>query len=214
MALKFYSDDADLPKNDPTQLLEYTLGARIALPVSNPNTDPPNTLDLRNVDFDVSYVNIAYLPAAMGPVDNPKSVMSARRSPSTLQDRSQQVPRGLPRLAAFRSYLFRQDDGDASETSVAARDLRATGTHSSAARSAAAAALARSAVGAGGVVAYKWKKFAGTINAAGTCTATPQKDTFCDAVVDAKKLMRANYENYRVTSHQSAKEHRSTLATI
>ncbi len=68
VALKFYSDDADLPKNDPSQLLEYTLGARIALPVKNQNTDPPNTLDLRNVDFDVSYVNIAYLPAAMGPV--------------------------------------------------------------------------------------------------------------------------------------------------
>jgi hypothetical protein len=68
--LQFFSDDSDLPKADPSQLTEYTLGARIALPVNNPNTDPPNDLDLANVDFDVSYVNVAYLPAAMGPFQN------------------------------------------------------------------------------------------------------------------------------------------------
>jgi len=64
-------DNADLPKNDPHQLLEFTLGARIDLePVKNPATDPPNGLDLKNVDFDVSYVNVAYGPAAMGPFGN------------------------------------------------------------------------------------------------------------------------------------------------
>jgi hypothetical protein len=65
---QFFIDTADLPKNDPAQLLEYTLGARVAQVVVNDS--PPNTLDLKNVDFDVSYVNLAYGPAAMGPVGN------------------------------------------------------------------------------------------------------------------------------------------------
>jgi hypothetical protein len=68
--LKFYSDIADLPKSHPSQLIEFTLGARIALPVVDRSKDPPNDLDLENVDFDVSYVNVAYLPAAMGPFMN------------------------------------------------------------------------------------------------------------------------------------------------
>jgi len=69
--LQFFSDVTNLPKSDPSQLLEMTLGARIDLqPVKTPATDPPNALDLRNVDFDVSYVNDAYGPAAMGPFEN------------------------------------------------------------------------------------------------------------------------------------------------
>ena len=69
--MQFFSDTTDLPKNDPAQLLEYTLGARVQLIVAeNPSTDPTNTLDLRNVDFDVSYVNLAFAPAAMGPYQN------------------------------------------------------------------------------------------------------------------------------------------------
>jgi len=59
-----------LPKNDPSQLIEYTLGARVQLVVNDPNTDPTNALDLQNVDFDVSYVNVAYARAAMGPYQN------------------------------------------------------------------------------------------------------------------------------------------------
>ena len=71
--LNFYSDTADLPKSDPSQLLEYTLGARQDItgqPGFNPRTQPPNVLDTRNVDFDVSYVNLAFSPAAMGVYDN------------------------------------------------------------------------------------------------------------------------------------------------
>lgn len=71
--LAFYSDSADLAKADPSQLLEFTLGARQDItgsPGFNPAILPPNVLDARNVDFDVSYVNLAYLPAAMGVYDN------------------------------------------------------------------------------------------------------------------------------------------------
>jgi hypothetical protein len=56
-----YSDTTDLPKSDGSQLLEYTLGA-----LGTPKAPILFSLDTRNVDFDVSYVNVAFLPATMG----------------------------------------------------------------------------------------------------------------------------------------------------
>ena len=66
--LTIYSDVSDLPKNDPHQLLEFTLGAKNAS--LDPTKGPAYFLDVRNVDFDVSYVNVAFLPAVMGPYKN------------------------------------------------------------------------------------------------------------------------------------------------
>ncbi len=67
--LAFKTDpNGTLPKFGPSQLIEATLGARQAQPVVNDS--PPNALDTANVDFDVSYVNVGYAPAAMGPVGN------------------------------------------------------------------------------------------------------------------------------------------------
>jgi hypothetical protein len=67
--LQFFSDtDGTLPKNGPSQLFEATLGARQAQPVVNDS--PPNSLDIANADFDVSYVNVAYMAGAMGPYQN------------------------------------------------------------------------------------------------------------------------------------------------
>lgn len=48
--------------NEPSQLTEYTLGA------INQTSDP-FTINTQNVDIDVSYVDTAYLPAAMAPYD-------------------------------------------------------------------------------------------------------------------------------------------------
>ncbi|RTL79138.1 MAG: hypothetical protein EKK29_21980 [Hyphomicrobiales bacterium] len=69
-SLVIQEDTADLPKADPSQLLEYTLGARQAVDQPKGKDSPPAVLDLKNVDFDISYVNVAYGPAAMGPVNN------------------------------------------------------------------------------------------------------------------------------------------------
>jgi len=61
---EIFEDTAgELPSNDPAQLIEYTLGA-IDL------TRDPYTLDVKNVDYDVSYVDNVYLPAAMEPYNN------------------------------------------------------------------------------------------------------------------------------------------------
>ncbi len=60
----FVDTGGELPSNDPAQLIEYTLGA-IDL------TKDPYTLDVKNVDYDVSYVDNVFLPAAMEPYNNP-----------------------------------------------------------------------------------------------------------------------------------------------
>jgi hypothetical protein len=61
--LEIFKDPAGLKNNEPSQLTEYTLGA------INQNTDPFG-LDVHNVDYDVSYVDTAFMPVAMEPVNN------------------------------------------------------------------------------------------------------------------------------------------------
>jgi hypothetical protein len=88
--LQFFTDPASIAKANPSQLLEFNLGARQTLaPCVNsqppnpagPNTfnpaclqprptNVPNALDTRNVDVDMSYVNVAFAPATMAPFQN------------------------------------------------------------------------------------------------------------------------------------------------
>jgi len=72
--LLFASDTADLPGYDPYQLLEFTLGAKNDRGKPDMSDLQPDDvvykLDAANVDFDVSYVNIAYGTAALGPYQN------------------------------------------------------------------------------------------------------------------------------------------------
>lgn len=60
---QIYHDPAGLEHNMPLQLTEYTLGA------VNDKKDPM-TINPFNVDYDVSYVDTAFLPVAMEPFDN------------------------------------------------------------------------------------------------------------------------------------------------
>jgi hypothetical protein len=65
-----YKSATSLPANDPAQLTEYTLtGLDKGDKAKNP--DPTWKLIPKIVDYDISYVDHVYLPAAMGPVDNP-----------------------------------------------------------------------------------------------------------------------------------------------
>jgi len=61
--LEFFVDPAGFGHDEPAQLIEYTLGAL------KQNKDPIE-LVTNNVDYDVSYADTAYLPAAMEPVNN------------------------------------------------------------------------------------------------------------------------------------------------
>jgi hypothetical protein len=197
--LTIYSDDSDLPKNDPSQLLEFTLGARVDLgKVKNPATDPPNALDLENVDFDVSYVNLAYAPAAMGPFNNdqvgyvgtPQRVNRFRAGlkqflqdfpgwPQFVHTYSDNTKETLLKLPSPLEVFARLSGKDAPPDLTPPpswpdklwppiADLKTN-----------------------------WVKFAGAKRQAGVCQSTANKKTFCDAIVDIKKLMLANYKKYR-----------------
>jgi hypothetical protein len=70
MNLTLYSDVSEFPPADANQLVEYTLGARGVNATQPNNVQIAYSLDTVNVDFDVSYVNIAYAPAAIGVFEN------------------------------------------------------------------------------------------------------------------------------------------------
>jgi hypothetical protein len=82
--LNFFMSKAGLKNNEPAQLTEYTLGS-----------DNVTELNVHQVDYDVSYVDTAYLPVAMEPYNNrqvgyigsPQTVAAFRQSlTSFLQD--------------------------------------------------------------------------------------------------------------------------------
>jgi hypothetical protein len=69
--LTIYVDTSGIGKQGGSQLLEYTLGA------TNANQAPPRTaswinfwMDTHNVDFDISYVDVAWMPGVMGTFGN------------------------------------------------------------------------------------------------------------------------------------------------
>jgi hypothetical protein len=70
--MAFFTDDkGTLPKYGPSQLVEATLGATQVQKVVNDSL--PISLNTTQADFDVSYVNVAYIAAAMGPYMNNQS---------------------------------------------------------------------------------------------------------------------------------------------
>jgi hypothetical protein len=64
----FTDDDGTLPKYGPSQLVEATLGASQVQKVVDDSL--AISLNVTQADFDVSYVNVAYMAAAMGPYMN------------------------------------------------------------------------------------------------------------------------------------------------
>jgi hypothetical protein len=80
--MQFFVDTASIAKSNPSQLVEFNLGALQSLaPCSGPPdaNNPacknrpagiPNALDTRNVDIDMSYVNVAFGPATLAPFQN------------------------------------------------------------------------------------------------------------------------------------------------
>ena len=69
--LHFFIAPASILNAEPQQLMEYSLGA---VPINPHHTEPNQPACLwvpNNVDYDVSYVNYVYMPAAMEPYGNP-----------------------------------------------------------------------------------------------------------------------------------------------
>jgi hypothetical protein len=69
-ALHFFTAPNSIPNSDPQQLVEYTLGAQPINPDSG-SAQPARLWVPNNVDYDISYVNYVYMPAAIEPYGNP-----------------------------------------------------------------------------------------------------------------------------------------------
>jgi len=200
--LLFFSDDADLPKNDPSQQTEYTLGARVEQVVKNPATDPPNTLDVMNVDFDVSYVNLAHLPATMGPFANDQVGYVGTPQPiETFKN-------------ALRNFLI-----DFKGWPQFVRTYPAPPTPETLLKLASPLEIFARLAGADPppdltplippqhwpdqlwapiqALRTNWLTYAGTVNSPGTCLPTPAGTHFCDAIINVKALMTANFAKYK-----------------
>jgi len=198
--LKFYAVDADLPKNDPSQLLEFTLGARIDLGKVK-DTEPPNGLDLKNVDFDVSYVNVAYGPAAMGPVDNDQVGYVGTPMPITeFNNRLNNFLKAYPKWPRFvKTYTDGKKETLLKFASPLELFARLSGKNAPPDLTP-VPAWPKKLWDPIQDLRTNWIKFAGTVKqsgADGACKATAAKNTFCDAVVDSMKLMLANYKQYK-----------------
>jgi hypothetical protein len=201
--LKFFMDDSDLPKNDPSQLTEFTLGAKNPAPKEQPYAF---VLDEHNVDFDISYVNVAHLPAAMEPVNNDQvGYVGTPQAIATFQT----ALNNFLKAPAFQGWPQFVDSQKKSLLpipklpSVLEVFARLTGTNAPADLTPLQPPQSWPNNLWPPIQALRtnWRKYAEDCSS-GTCkpglcqhSATGNK-TFCDALLDVKKLFHDNYDNY------------------
>jgi hypothetical protein len=204
--LTIYSDDADLPKNDPSQLIEYTFGARND-PI-NPDVGSYYLLDTANVDFDVSYVNVAFAPAVMGPYKNDQ--VGYIGSLKKIDEFNVAIDQFLLAYPGWPQFV-RKGETIKKLASPLEAFARLGGT-------APPPDLTKAAGWPNEIwkplqdMRTKWKQYAGTVVAVaapGYVTATPglcgplplpsapSPANFCDAVVAIQQLLIKNYIRYR-----------------
>src|SRR5262249_46069335 len=190
--LNFYSDTADLPKRHPMQLLEYTLGDKIDLKPPNPNNQRYD-LDTENVDFDVSYVNYAYMPAVMGTYQNkhvgyvgtPQSIDEFRRALNKFLDNYKGWPQFVDgakqKILKVPSPLeiFAQVSGANQPTDFTELPKVESGQKWQDKLWPPIQELKE-----------KWVQYSQS------CQPTQQQNTFCDAIYEINKLFEANYKSY------------------
>ena len=214
-ALTIYSDDSDLAKNDPQQLIEYTFGARND--PKNINTGPRYLLDTANVDFDVSYVNVAFAPAVIGPYKNDQ--VGYIGTPLTIDKFAAAIDQFQLDFVGWPQFLR-----GAVLVKKLASPLEAF------ARLGGAAPPPDLTQVPGWPATWpntiwapiqtlrdNWKTYAGTVVAVagpayvsatpGTCgtlplPSAPAPTNFCDAVAAVQQLMIKNYANYRYLFNQ------------
>jgi hypothetical protein len=215
--LQFFSDTASIGKSDPSQLIEFNLGALQLIA----GRSVPNALDTSNVDFDVSYVNVAFGPAAMAPFQNDQSgYVGTPQTGETFETALKNflgigsVPNpnapgvgwpqfvhtsslngskvALLKLASPLEIFSRLTQSN----SLAPPDLCGFST----------TAPCSSATGQLSWPGALWPpiqklfenfiQFAGAPTAPGRCGSAPAVGTFCAALMDVKALFIANYNKY------------------
>ncbi len=211
--VKYVWDTSDLAKNAPSQLLEFTLGARVQLcPIGDcKDNDIPNTLDLSNVDFDVSYVNIAYGPAAMGPYEN--NQVGYVGTPQTFNQFSAAVTKFLqtPAYKGWPQFVITYPGGRKETINKLASPLEIFPRIAGGGAPPPDLTPLPSKQDGGDPSAWpkpeslwkpikalytNWIQWAGPVGSPGQCTAGDGKQ-FCDAIINAKTLLQANYDKYK-----------------
>jgi hypothetical protein len=197
--LNFFSDPASLPINGPGQLFEATLGARVQQKVVNDS--PPNTLDTQNADFDVSYVDVAYMTGAMGPFANDQvGYVGSALGPGEFQTvLTAKFLKDFPNWPQFRLTYA---DGTTAMISKLASPSNAL-ARLTGANPPADLPLAKdehwptSVWGPIQALRNNWTTWAGKPGQSGQC-ANPLSGNaaWCKAVLDVKTLFQANYQQY------------------
>jgi hypothetical protein len=199
--LDFFKDPASLPINGPGQLFEATLGARVEQKVDNDS--PPNALDTQNADFDVSYVDVAYMTGAMGPFMNDQvGYVGSPLGPDKFQNVL--VTEFLTEFPNWPQFLVTYADGTKETISKLASPsnalARLTGANAPADLPLAKGETWPTSVW-GPIQALRdnWTTWAGlpVPGQSGQC-ANPGSGTaaWCKAVLDVKTLFQANYQQY------------------
>jgi hypothetical protein len=186
--LAFFTDqDGTLPKFGPSQLVEATLGATQVQNVVNDSL--PISLNVANADFDVSYVNVAYIAAAMGPYKNNQAGYVG--SPLL-------ISQFQPKLEKFQSNFNWPSFIDLDGTKAAIPKLPST-LELLARLSGASAPADLPPVKTWPTdvwppiqeIRTDWATYSST------CRHSAEGfTTFCDAILDARDLIAANYAQY------------------
>ena len=195
----FFSDTATLPKYAPSQLVEATLGASQVQKVVNGSL--PTFLYTTQADFDVSYVNVAYIAAAMGPYQNNQSgyVGSPIRPLGTAQN-----PGFRPVLQQFQKQSNWPTFIDLDGTKAAIPKLPSTLELMSRLTGANPPTDLTPVADPTNWPAVVWPAIQtlrdnwATYSNSNTCQHSAEGfTTFCDAILDVRDLLAANYTQYR-----------------
>jgi hypothetical protein len=184
----FFTDtDGTLPKFGPSQLVEATLGATQVQKVVNDSL--PTSLNETQADFDVSYVNVAYIAAAMGPYMNNQAGYVG--SPLLI---SQFQPKLMSFEKQFDWPTFIDLDGTNEPIPKLPSTLELLSRLSGANAPTDLPAVKTWPTDIWPPIQQIRENWA---NYSSTCTHSAEGfTTFCDAILDVRDLVAANYKNY------------------
>jgi hypothetical protein len=166
---QIYHDPAGLEHNMPLQLTEYTLGA------VNDKQDPM-TINPFNVDYDVSYVDTAFLPVAMEPFDNEQvGYVGMVTSIDKFNDGVNAFLKDYPGWPLMVNSKVKDFVKVPSPLNVFGRNLSAKQTDLS---------------------NPPWKPLDNLVDNYTDCVEKSAAGAFCDKIREVKKLFDKNLENY------------------
>ncbi|HME07594.1 MAG TPA: hypothetical protein VKG25_11100 [Bryobacteraceae bacterium] len=171
--LEFFMSKAGIKNNEPEQLTEYTIGS-----------DNITELNVHQVDYDVSYVDTAYLPVVMEPYNNkqvgyigsPNSVTPFRQSLTNFLQTSKW--KGWPQ--------FKDNQGVIIPKVPSALHIFAGDPDMSPSQGDPAKTNTWPNYGPIQDLANRWT----------ACVSNTSKDATCAYIVTVSKLIQANYDNY------------------